>query len=89
MPVPPETSPATGLPEYVETVRAPSPVPVAVRPLTAAVAVPEGDADDALCDDVAPAGGAGGCGPGCGVTAFDALEGAPVPTPLVAVTVKV
>ena len=46
MPVPPETAPATGLPEYVETVKAPSPVPVAVSPLTAAVTAPEGDADD-------------------------------------------
>ena len=81
--------PATGFPEYVATVRAPSPLPVAVSPLTLAVAVPDGAADDAPCEDVAPAGGAGGSGPASGVTEFDALEAVPVPTPLVAVTVKV
>ena len=40
--------------------RAPSPEPVAVSPLTAAVAVPEDEFDEAPCEDVAPDGGAGG-----------------------------
>jgi hypothetical protein len=73
----------------VATVSAPTPEPEAVRPLTVAVAVPLGEADEACCDDVAPAGGAGGVVGLAGVTAFDALDAAPVPTLLVAVTAKV
>ena len=76
-------------------VSAPSPYPVAVKLPSVAIAVPVDELDEADDELVEPVGAAGAVGDvdedvgAAGVTELDAAEAGPVPTELVASTVKV